>query len=61
MQKSYDYIDQFDADKRNDQAAKTVNEKVVPEHNTGLERAVGHTTQRQRYQRNDDQCVEYYR
>src|ERR1700683_5651616 len=51
-------IDGLDADKRNDHAADSVDQKIAQKQRTGTDRSVAHTLQRKRNERDDDQRVE---
>src|SRR6266481_4873903 len=52
-----DEIDQFDTDKRNDEAAEAVDEQIPLQNGERAHRLVSNAAQRQRDQRNDDQRV----
>ena len=51
-------IDQFDADKWNDDAAQAVDEEVAPQHGHCSDRLELNATQRQRNQGDDNQRIE---
>jgi hypothetical protein len=50
-------VDRFDADKRDDYAAKAVDQQIAPQQRAGADRTVGNAFERQRNQRDDDQRV----
>src|SRR5262245_36923918 len=51
-------VDRLDADERNDDAADTIDQEVAAKQRSGADRAVTHTFERQRDQRDDDQRVD---
>src|SRR5437016_14117041 len=55
--RDYD-IDQLDSNKRDDDAAYSVNQQVAAEQRGGAHWTVFHSTQRQRYPGHDDQRIE---
>ena len=57
MERSDDQVDQFDADKRNDEAAEAIDEEVALQNRQRAHWLVSNTAQRQRDQRDDDQRV----
>ena len=51
-------VDGFDTDKRHDDAAKAIDEKIAPQQRTGADRSIGNALQRQRDKGDNDQRIE---
>ena len=56
-----DQIDRLDADERRDDAAEAVNEQIPAQQGRRPKRAIADAAQRERHERDDDQCVEDHR
>ena len=51
-------VDRLDADKGNDDATEAVDQQITAQQGCGADGAISYAFQRQRNQRDDDQCIE---
>src|SRR5215472_1196288 len=54
----HEHVDELDADERDDNAAKAVDQKIAPQDAGGTHWTIGHAPQCQRNERDDDERVE---